>query len=402
MPREVTHHYVDPLAQVWLGAARRIGLRVVRTPDAYAATDGAGTLAIGADAALDADDSLAQMIFHELCHSLVEGEAAFHRPDWGMDNTGPDHDWREHACLRVQWVLAGRHGLRAVFAPTTEFRAFWNRLAGDVLADRTELSVPAAIAGLRRVALPPWAPALEHALAATAQIAAAAAAFSRDDAPASPPGPHAGPSHDRAAWTAASPVSADPRVEVTDGPQGSPAPGAPSRAAPPPRAQEPAPASRSLWLGFVAPPSPHPTGLPARADDAPEATCGACAWRDRARCRQAGARIDPAWPACERFEAALDCQTCGACCRAAYHSVEVARRDPVVKARPEMIVDRGGYLEVRRNGDRCAALAGGVVEHGAITRYHCTMYDDRPRTCREFTLGSAHCLTARRRVGLSL
>ena len=68
------HRYIDPLTQVWLGAARRIGLRVVRTPDAYAATDGRGTLAIGDDATLDADDSLAQMIFHELCHSLVEGE----------------------------------------------------------------------------------------------------------------------------------------------------------------------------------------------------------------------------------------------------------------------------------------------------------------------------------------
>ncbi|HEY6177890.1 MAG TPA: YkgJ family cysteine cluster protein, partial [Kofleriaceae bacterium] len=94
--------------------------------------------------------------------------------------------------------------------------------------------------------------------------------------------------------------------------------------------------------------------------------------------------------------------TCGACCRAAYHSVEVSRRDPVVKAQPALIVDRGRYLEIRRNGDRCAALEGGVVEHGTTTRYHCTIYDDRPRTCRDFTLGSAHCLTARRRVGLSL
>jgi len=338
--REVTHRYVDPLAQVWLAAARRIGVRVVRTPDAYAASDGRGTLAIGADAALDADDSLAQMIFHELCHSLVEGEGSFARPDWGMDNTGPDHDWREHACLRAQWVLAGRHGLRAVFAPTTEFRAFWDQLAGDVLADRADPSVQAAIAALRRVALPPWGPALDEALAATAEIARVAglaARFTADDA--------------------------------------------------------------SLWLGAAAPPPPHPTGLPAGAA---AGTCGDCAWRAGTRCRQAGARVDPAWPACERFEAALDCQTCGACCRAAYHSVEVARRDPVVKARPEMIIDRGSYLELRRAGDRCAALHGGALEHGTTTRYHCTIYDDRPRTCRDFTLGSAHCLTARRRVGLSL
>jgi hypothetical protein len=339
--RDVTHRYVDPLVQVWLHAARRIGLGVVRTPDAYAATDGRGTLAIGDDATLDADDSLAQMIFHELCHSLVEGEAAFARPDWGMDNTGPDHDGREHACLRVQWVLAGRHGLRGLFAPTTEFRAFWDQLGGDVLADRAAPSIQAAIAGLHRAALPPWAPALAEALAATAQIARVAARFAAPGADVAP----------------------------------------------------------SLWQAVVASPAPHPTGLP---PGAAAGSCGTCAWRAGARCRQAGARIDPAWPACERFEAALDCQTCGACCRAAYHSVEVSRRDPVVKAHPALIVDRGSYLEIRRSDDRCAALHGGAIEHGTTTRYRCAIYDDRPRTCRDFTLGSAHCLTARRRVGLSL
>jgi hypothetical protein len=350
--RDVTQRYVDPLAQVWLETARRIGLRVVRTGDAYAVTDGRGELAIGDDATLDADDSLAQMIFHELCHSLVEGEAAFARPDWGMDNTGPDHDWREHACLRVQWVLAGRHGLRGLFAPTTEFRAFWDQLAGDVLAERADPSVQAAIAGLRRVTQPPWAPALEDSLAATAQVAQVAASAARL-------------------------AAAGGSAATSDG-------------------------LRSLWLGVTTPPAAHPTGLPARAAGATAATCSTCVWRSNARCRQANAKIDPAWPACERFEAALDCQTCGACCRAAYHSVEVSRRDPVVKARPEMIVDRGSYLEIQRAGDRCGALEGGAVEHGTTTRYRCTIYDDRPRTCRDFTLGSAHCLTARRRVGLSL
>jgi hypothetical protein len=343
VPREVTHRYVDPLAQVWIGAARRIGLAIRRTPDAYATTDGRGTLAIATDDALDADDCLAQMVFHELCHSLVEGEASFARPDWGMDNTGPDHDWREHACLRVQWVLCGRHGLRAVFAPTTEFRAFWDTLSGDVLADRTDPSVQAAIAALRRAAQPPWAPALGEALAATARIAAEAARFATAITP---------------------PV---------------------------------------LWLGVEPPPVPHPSGLPAGAA---AATCGSCVWRfvqrGAVRCRQADARIDEAWPACERYEAALDCQTCGACCRAAYHSVEVARRDPVVKARPDYIVDRGHFLELRRSGDRCAALEGGDLAGGTVTRYRCAIYDDRPRTCRDFTQAGGHCLTARRRVGLSL
>jgi len=337
--REVTARYSDPLTQVWVAAARRIGLRVVRTPDAYAATDGRGTLAIGDATTLDADDSLAQMIFHELCHSLVEGEDSFTRPDWGMDNTGPDHDWREHACLRVQWVLTGRHGLRAVFAPTTDFRAsFWDRLSGDVLADRTERSVVAAIAALRRAALPPWAPALGEALAATATIAGASAPFAE-------PG--------------------------------------------------------TLWQSVTAPPALHPTGLPAGATTG---SCGSCAWRtDANKCRQAGKRVDSDWPGCERYEAALDCQTCGACCRAAYHSVEVSRRDPVVKKQPTYVVDRTTYLEIIRSGDRCGALEGGRDDGtGHATRYGCVIYDDRPKTCRDFTLGSEHCLTARRRVGLSL
>ncbi len=352
--RDVTHRYVDPLAQVWLGAARRIGLRVERTPHAYAATDGRGMLEIGTSETLDRDDSLAQMIFHELCHSLVEGEDSFRRPDWGMDNTGPDHDWREHACLRTQWVLAGRHGLRAVFAPTTDFRAFWDTLcetaSDDVLADRTDPSVQHAIAAIRRAALPPWGPALDEALAATARIAADAAKF----------------------------------------------------AAPAKTGDELPP----LWLAVAGVPALHPTGLPAGSIDA---TCGSCAWRHESRgprCRQADAKIEDAWRACERYEAALDCQTCGACCRAAYHSVEVQPRDPVVKAQPSYVIDRGNYLELRRTGDRCAALhggtVGGTVGGTTTTRYHCVIYDDRPKTCRDFALGGAHCLTARRRVGLSL
>ena len=341
MARDVTHRYIDPLAQVWLGAARRIGLRIERTADAYAATDGHGTLAIAHDRELDRDDSLAQMIFHELCHSLVEGPDSFARPDWGMDNTGPDHDWREHACLRVQWTLASRHGLRGLFAPTTDFRAFWDELAGDVLADRDDRSVQAAIAAVRRAEQPPWAPALTEALAATARIARDVHAFADDTA--------------------------------------------------------------VLWRAVTPAPDAHPSGLP---PGSATGSCGTCAWRYTqrgvARCRQAEARVDAAWPACERYEPALDCQSCGACCRAAYHSVEVSRRDPVVKAQPGYIVDRGTYLEIRRDGDRCGALCGGELRDGRTTRFHCAIYDDRPKTCRDFTQGSAHCLTARRRVGLSL
>lgn len=301
-------------------------------------------MAIAIDADLDADDSLAQMIFHEICHSLVEGEGSFTAPDWGMDNTGPDHDWREHACLRTQWVLTGRHGLRGLFAPTTDFRAFWDTLSGDVLADRTDPSVQRAIAALRRSDKPPWAPHLPAALAATARIAADASAF------------------------------ATPSTEP------------------------------ALWASVTPPPECHPTGLPAGAASG---TCGSCAWRydhrGAERCRQAAAaKVDPAWPACERFEAALDCLTCGACCREAYHSVDVAARDPMVKKQPGYLTKRGTQLQVLRTKERCAALHGGEIVDGKVTKYGCVIYDDRPKTCREFTLGSENCLIARRRVGLSL
>ena len=75
----------------------------------------------------------------------------------------------------------------------------------------------------------------------------------------------------------------------------------------------------------------------------------------------------------------------------------------MVKKQPTYIVDRTTYLEILREGDRCAALRGGEYDaSNRSTRYACVIYDDRPKPCRDFTLGSDHCLTARRRVGLSL
>jgi Putative zinc- or iron-chelating domain len=340
--RRITHRYIDPLDEIWLTAAGRIGLRVERSGDVYASTDGRRTLRIGEAAALDADDCLAQMIFHELCHSLVEGADAFARPDWGLDNQGPRDEAREHACLRVQAHLAGRHGLRGFLAPTTEYRAFYDRLPDDALAPRRHPEVTAAVLGLQRVDHPPWGPHLAAALAATAEVVRSAAGFA---------------------------------------------------------------GAGTLFAAAVPAPAPHPTGLPAAPIAAPERSCGGCAWRDAAGlCRQA--RPDPVavaaeWPGCARWEGTLDCQECGACCRAAYHSVTVEADDPAVTRWPELVVDRGSYLELRRVGDRCAALAGDANGSGD-ERFACTIYADRPRPCREFELGGENCLIARRRVGLTL
>jgi len=91
----------------------------------------------------------------------------------------------------------------------------------------------------------------------------------------------------------------------------------------------------------------------------------------------------------------LDCQRCAACCREAYHTVEISRRDPFVRVHPALLTREGGRLELRRVGGLCPCLVG---EPGA---WSCVTYADRPRTCRDFEAGGVHCLDARRRLGLT-
>ncbi len=345
--RVPTYRYRDPLDHIWLAAAARIGLCVRRTEDAYASTSGDGELLLAATPHLDPDDCLAQMIFHELCHSLVQGEASFRERDWGLDNESTQDDSREHACLRLQAWLAGAHGLRQFLAPTTDFRAFYDALPEDPFSPRWHPTTVIAVQARRRASEPPWAPHLGEALVATRAVVERAAAFAMDGA-------------------------------------------------------EP---TRNLFSVVGDAPPAHPSGLPASPLAAEERTCGTCAWRHGAnRCRQALARVKPEWPGCERWEAPLDCQECGACCRAAYDCVQVTPRDPVRKKHPALVVLRGPYLEIQRNGDRCSALAGGPEPGNAarIEPYVCAIYEDRPKSCRDFENGGAHCLTARRRVGLSM
>jgi Fe-S-cluster containining protein len=88
--------------------------------------------------------------------------------------------------------------------------------------------------------------------------------------------------------------------------------------------------------------------------------------------------------------------TCGACCRGAYDAVLVEPGARIITRHPELVVLRHGAHELARTDGRCAALDGG--DGGPFA---CRVYDDRPATCIDFTLGGSHCLTARRRVGLS-
>ncbi len=357
--RQVTHHYQDPLDRVWLQCANAVGLRVVRTADAYATTDGRGTLAIATAEHLDADDCLAQMVLHEICHALVQGPDGDGRPDWGLDNQTDRDVPREHACLRTQAALAAPHGLREFLGPTTDFRAYYDELPGDPLSPADHPTVIRARMALVRAQAKPWALALRRALEATAAIARAAGAV--DDL-----------------------------------------------------AEHNGTANGSLYRTVAHPWRPHPSGAGVVSGvHESGATCGTCAWRfvggrgkAVARCRRGETpRVDDAWPACEGWEPDLDCQTCGACCREAYGSVTISRREPFVKKHPELVVVRETYVEVARTGPRCAALAGGPasVDEPFDPRrpYACTVYDDRPTPCRDLQRGGEHCLTARKRVGLS-
>ena len=324
-PRAASPLATIAIDEIWRRAVVHVGFQVVRTTSAYATSDGKGGIAIGATETLDGDDALAQLVFHELCHAITEGDASLRQPDWGLDNV-PAHVVREHACLRVQASLAHRFGLRAEMAPTTPYRAYYQALPRDPLGGDGDEAIALAVAACARFDASAWRPAIESALAETA-------------------------------------------VAIANG-------------------------------------GVHPLGFPLGPTGE---SCGSCAWAydggrgtPVTRCRQSapaggdGARTARNHPACVYWEPAVDCRTCGACCREAYHSVTVSMRDPVVWQEPQLIVRHGPRFEIRRDGARCAALkVAGPAD------YTCTIYENRPRPCREFEAGGRHCLDARRRVGKS-
>jgi hypothetical protein len=204
--RLIDRRYADPLDLVWLHAVARLGWRVERSPEVFASWDGERTLTISTNDDLDPDDSLAQLLFHELCHALVEAaateDAALARPDWGLNNRDDRHLHHEHACHRVQAALAGAHGLRRFLAPTTDHRPYYDGLPDDPLhGPDDDPAVAAARAGHARAKRAPFAAVLEEALGATAALArlvapvAPAGSLWRDASldPAPPPTDHPAP-----------------------------------------------------------------------------------------------------------------------------------------------------------------------------------------------------------------
>lgn len=170
--------YVDPLDVVWVTTARRLGLTVRRRPDLFASADGRGGLFLGDRRSLDPDDCTGQMILHEICHWIVAGPDAVERIDWGFEPMD-GLDWREWPTLRLQRWLCDTHGLSAVFAPTTDARAYWDKLVDpleglDNSPEESRILERTAVA-VSRSGEPPWQPALGQALAASAAIVTAAA-----------------------------------------------------------------------------------------------------------------------------------------------------------------------------------------------------------------------------------
>ena len=158
----------DPrIEAIWIAAAAAIGWRVDRGSSAYASSDGHGTILIGVDESLDADDAVAQLVFHELCHGLVEGPERWSHPDWGLSNTDDRDVVREHACLRVQVHLTEPHGLRELMTPTTEYRAYHDALVGDPLVSASDPAASIARVAVNRRESVVWIESLGRALAAT-------------------------------------------------------------------------------------------------------------------------------------------------------------------------------------------------------------------------------------------
>jgi hypothetical protein len=151
----------DPL---WVALLEQAGFRLARRSASYVWYDGRGEVAIAPDEELDADDTLAQIILHEMIHLLVQGEEARTEPDWGLDNLTDRDAYLEEAALVMQLRLLRQWGLEAVLVPTTDFRGYYlTEASAEARANRLQ----AAAAGWARWLAWPQREAAERALRAT-------------------------------------------------------------------------------------------------------------------------------------------------------------------------------------------------------------------------------------------
>ena len=351
MPREPEHRYLDPVDEIWLATARKLGLRVQRSDAAYASYDGRGTLNIATRAEFDADDCLAQIIFHELCHALVTGP-------YGAAPRGLGLVQRRRARLAARACVSSAAGGAGRAPRSARFLRRYHRPppvlgcpAGRSARHRRRSGDRVGKGGIERARI--------------GAVGGGAGGRARAQPRASPP------RCDR------SPISCrygTRRATCT-------------RAASRSHRGRPARARAAIVLGRTTP------GLGVR--------CRVVAWLAPARDRSRYASNSTRTPASAGSRPGGDpCAECGACCRQGFDLVPVRAREPLVRIRPDLLrTDRHGLHVPRPNG-RCAALT--VSDDGSdAARYRCSVYADRPRACAEFEVFGDACLQARRRVGLS-
>lgn len=156
----------DAIDKIWLHIARQLGFDVQRTEAAYASSDGRGAILIGAVETLDTDDCVAQLVFHELCHALIQGEGNLNKADWGLENTDIRDISREYAALRLQAYLADLEGLRELMPPTTQWRPYYEELPAHALEGVDEAAALVRIA-MSAELFSRWQPSLRTALRQT-------------------------------------------------------------------------------------------------------------------------------------------------------------------------------------------------------------------------------------------
>ncbi|WP_157665226.1 YkgJ family cysteine cluster protein [Mariniblastus fucicola] len=344
--RSINHSYQDPVDLIWLKAAADLGLKIARSADAFAAYDGNGTLTIATAEHFDADDCLAQMIFHEICHWMIAGRRGFQLEDWGLSSIDDSDIVYEYAAIRLQAALSRPYGLRSFMAVTTDWRPYWESLPEDPLGDGDDPAIPLAQDGHFMSRLEPFEAVLKRALSATATIADAVR----------------GATEPSSLWSITKPRH---------------------------RLGSLLSESDSLKCGTCA---------WASSDDDAGSILGC---RQHKEFEQPAPAVKRDEHACEKWEPKFtieDCGSCGACCREGFDILTVTDDDPFKRLHPELVQLRDdGEHGVPRPDGLCVALDG----DGEASPYRCRHYDSRPRNCRDFEVGEDGCLLARRRVGLS-